>query len=147
MAEIYEYEAQRVHVGQKATMKLAYSDDRTYEGIVTYIYPDLNSMTRTMKARIEFRNSDLSLKPGMYANVELDTGHGSGLVIPSDAVLDSGDRKVVFVQKSQGEFEPREVELGHRHPIQSEHPDAKTVHRCGGRLLSFDRWHHELNEP
>ncbi|HJZ13213.1 MAG TPA: efflux RND transporter periplasmic adaptor subunit, partial [Acidobacteriota bacterium] len=79
---------------------------------VTYVYPDLNSMTRTLKARIEFRNSDFSLKPGMYANVELDTGHGAGLVIPSDAVLDSGDRKIVFVQKTEGEFEPRQVELG-----------------------------------
>ena len=93
-------------------MTLAYETKREYEGTVTYIYPDLNSMTRTLKARIEFRNSDFGLKPGMYANVELDTGHGSGLVIPSDAVLDSGDRKIVFVQKGEGEFEPRQVELG-----------------------------------
>lgn len=112
MADIYEYEAQRVHVGQKATITLPYNANRNYEGAVTYLYPDLNSMTRTLKARIELRNSDLSLKPGMYANVELDTGHGSGLVIPADAVLDSGDRKIVFVQKGEGEFEPRTVELG-----------------------------------
>ena len=112
MADIYEYEAQRVHVGQKATMTLPYNANRLYEGTVTYLYPDLNNMTRTLKARIEFRNSDLSLKPGMYANVELDTGHGSGLVIPADAVLDSGDRKIVFVQTGEGEFEPRTVELG-----------------------------------
>lgn len=112
MADIYEYEAARVHVGQKATMTLSYDGVRTYEGTVTYIYPDLNSATRTLKARVEFRNSDFGLKPGMYANVELDTGHGSGLVIPTDAVLNSGDRKIVFVQIAQGEFEPREVELG-----------------------------------
>lgn len=112
MADIYEYEAQRIHVGQKATMRLSYNENQSYEGTVTYIYPDLNTMTRTLKARIEFRNRDFSLKPGMYANVELDTGHGSGLVIPADAVLNSGDRKVVFVQKAEGEFEPREVELG-----------------------------------
>ncbi|HEY4492987.1 MAG TPA: efflux RND transporter periplasmic adaptor subunit, partial [Acidobacteriota bacterium] len=112
MADIYEYEAQRVRAGQKATMTLAYDPNRKYEGTVAYVYPDLNSMTRTLKARIEFRNSDFNLKPGMYANVELDTGHGAGLVIPSDAVLDSGDRKIVFVQKTEGEFEPRQVELG-----------------------------------
>ena len=112
MADIYEYEAPRVRVGQRATMTLPYQPNQHYEGVVTYIYPDLNSMTRTLKARIEFRNRDFSLKPGMYANVELDTGHGSGLVIPVDAVLDSGDRKVVFVQKADGEFEPRVVQLG-----------------------------------
>ncbi len=112
IADIYESEASRVHVGQSATMTLSYNPGSRYEGTVAYIYPDLNSMTRTLKARIEFRNTDYSLKPGMYANVELDTGHGVGLVIPVDAVLDSGDRKVVFVQKSEGEFEPRQVELG-----------------------------------
>jgi RND family efflux transporter MFP subunit len=111
MADIYEYEAPRVHVGQKATMTLSYNG-KSYEGIVTYVYPDLNAATRTLKARIEFRNSDLSLKPGMYADVDLDTGHGAGLVIPIEAVLDSGERKIVFVQKSEGEFEPRQVELG-----------------------------------
>ena len=112
MADVYEYEAQRVRVGQSATMTLPYQPDQRYEGVVAYIYPDLNNMTRTLKARIEFRNHGFNLKPGMYANVELDTGHGSGLVIPVDAVLDSGNRKIVFVQKAEGEFEPREVQLG-----------------------------------
>ena len=112
MADVYEYEASRVRVGQRATMTLPYQPDQRYEGVVAYIYPDLNNMTRTLKARIEFRNHSFNLKPGMYANVELDTGHGSGLVIPVDAVLDSGNRKIVFVQKADGEFEPREVQLG-----------------------------------
>ncbi|HSE39494.1 MAG TPA: efflux RND transporter periplasmic adaptor subunit [Acidobacteriota bacterium] len=112
IADIYEYEAARVRIGQRATMTLAYESGRKYEGTVTYIYPDLNNMTRTLKARIEFKNSSFDLKPGMYANVEIDTGHKGGLVIPVDAVLDSGDRKIVFVQKTKDEFEPREVELG-----------------------------------
>lgn len=112
IADIYEYEASRVHAGQKATMTLSYNPGRRYEGSVAYIYPDLNSMTRTLKARVEFPNADYGLKPGTFANVELDTGHSSGLVIPVDAVLDSGDQKIVFVQKSEGEFEPRRVELG-----------------------------------
>jgi len=112
MADIYEYEAQKVHIGQSATMTLSYNSNQRYEGTVTYLYPDLNSMTRTLKARIEFKNPGFQLKPGMYANVELDTGHNGGLVIPTDAVLDSGDRKIVFVQKADGEFEPRHVQLG-----------------------------------
>ncbi len=69
-------------------------------------------MTRTLKARIDFPNPNFELRPGTYANVELDTGMGSALAIPVDAVLDSGTRKVVFVQKAEGEFEPREVQLG-----------------------------------
>ena len=112
IADIYESESSRVHVGQSATMTLSYNPGIRYEGTVAYIYPDISSMTRTLKARIEFRNADYSLKPGMYANVELDTGHRAGLVIPVDAVLDSGDRKIVFVQKTESEFEPRQVELG-----------------------------------
>jgi RND family efflux transporter MFP subunit len=112
IADIYESEASRVRIGQHATMTLSYEPGRKFEGTVAYIYPDLEKMTRTMKARIEFKNDSFALKPGMYANVELDTGHGGGLVIPVDAVLDSGDHKVVIVQKSKDEFEPRQVELG-----------------------------------
>lgn len=112
MADIYEYESANVQVGQKATMQLQYDSGHAYEGTVTYIYPSVNSMTRTLKARIEFRNADFQLKPDMFANVEIETGEASGLVVPEQAVLDSGERKVVFVQVSEGEFEPREVQTG-----------------------------------
>ena len=112
MADLYEYEASRVHTGQEATMTLTYGSNQRFHGKVAYIYPDVNSTTRTLKARIDFPNPDFALRPGTYANVELDTGMGSALVIPVDAVLDSGTRKVVFVQKAEGEFEPREVQLG-----------------------------------
>jgi membrane fusion protein, copper/silver efflux system len=113
MADVYEYEATRVHVGQNATMSLAYDPRRRFEGKVTYIYPALNEMTRTLKVRIEFSNRDFALKPDMYADVELQTEQqASGLMIPEEAVLDSGNRQVVFVQKAEGEFEPREVKTG-----------------------------------
>jgi RND family efflux transporter MFP subunit len=112
MADIYEYEAENVKVGQKATMTLTYEPDRTFEGKVTYIYPSLNSMTRTLKVRIEFPNRNFLLKPDMYANVELQTDQGFGLMVPEEAVLDSGSRKVVFVQKAEGQFEPRVVRTG-----------------------------------
>ena len=113
MADVYEYEASRVHVGQKATMTLSYDSGRSFEGKVTYIYPALNEMTRTLKVRIEFSNRDFALKPDMYANVELQTEQqASGLVVPEEAVLDSGNRQVVFVAKGEGEFEPREVKTG-----------------------------------
>jgi len=114
MADVYEYEAANVHVGQKAIMTLAYNSGLTFEGKVTYIYPALNSMTRTLKVRIEFANRDFQLKPDMYANVELQTSQGSGLIVPEEAVLDSGNRQIVFVQKEKGEFEPRQVQTGAR---------------------------------
>lgn len=112
MADVYEYEAANVHVGQKATMTLTYDSGQTFEGKITYIYPALNQMTRTLKVRIEFSNRDFLLKPDMYANVELQTTQASGLIVPEEAVLDSGNRKVVFVQKAEGQFEPREVTTG-----------------------------------
>ncbi|MCI0443992.1 efflux RND transporter periplasmic adaptor subunit [bacterium] len=112
MADIYEYEAANVKSGQKALMTLSYDPGRKFEGKVTYIYPSLNNMTRTLKVRIEFPNPNFLLKPDMYANVELQTEQGSGLMIPEEAVLDSGNRQIVFVEKSKGEFEPREVKTG-----------------------------------
>jgi Cu(I)/Ag(I) efflux system membrane fusion protein len=112
MADIYEYEASSVQLGQEATMTLSYDSARKFEGKVTYIYPTLNNMTRTLKVRIEFSNRDFLLKPDMYANVEIQTAQGSGLLVPEEAVLDSGNRQVVFVQKAEGEFEPREVKTG-----------------------------------
>lgn len=112
MADIYEYEAASVHIGQKATMTLAYDSGRSSEGKVTYIYPALNNMTRTLKVRIAFSNRDFQLKPDMYANVELDTSPGKGVLIPEEAVLDSGNRQIVFVQKTESEVEPREVKTG-----------------------------------
>lgn len=112
MADVYEYEAARVHIGQKAVMTLAYDSGGRFEGRVTYIYPALNNMTRTLKVRIEFPNRNFQLKPDMYADVELQTAEGSGLLVPEEAVLDSGNRQIVFVQRGQGEFEPRQVKTG-----------------------------------
>jgi membrane fusion protein, copper/silver efflux system len=112
MADIYEYESSEVHVGQEAVMTLAYDSGRTFEGKVAYIYPGLNNMTRTLKVRIEFPNPQFLLKPDMYANVEVKTSKGSGLLVPEEAILDSGNRRIVFVQKAEGMFEPREVQTG-----------------------------------
>ena len=114
MADIYEYEAQNVKIGQKALMSLTYEPDRQFEGKVTYIYPSLNNTTRTLKARIEFRNPQFLLKPDMYANVELITNQGTGVMIPEEALLDTGTRKVVIVQTGEGLFQPVEVTVGTR---------------------------------
>jgi len=113
-ASIYEYELPVVRVGQEATIGLSYSAGKTFTGRIAYVYPYLDEKTRTARVRIEFANPDFLLKPGMYANVEIGVPLAEGLTIPADAVLDSGDRQIVFVAKGDGYFEPREVRLGAR---------------------------------
>lgn len=108
--DIYEYEAPYVRLGQKARMTLAYAPSKAHEGAVTYIYPTLDTNTRTLRVRMEFPNPELELKPGMYAEIELNINVGRHLQVPAEAVLDSGTRKVVFVAKPGGHFEPREIE-------------------------------------
>ena len=113
-ADIYEYEVPFVRVGQRATMQLSYFPGKSYAGRVSYIYPTLDSKTRTVRVRLDFRNPGFALKPGMFADVELKINYGTQTLIPSEAVLDSGLRQIVFVAKPGGFFEPREVQLGAR---------------------------------
>ncbi len=110
-ADLYEYEAGAVKVGQPATVTLPYGDRTERRGRVSFLNPTLAAATRTLKARLEFANPDLDLKPGMYADVELRVGAGEGVVIPDSAVLDSGVRKLVFVEADAGRFVPREVKV------------------------------------
>jgi len=111
-AEIYEYEVPYVRLGQTAIMQLSYYPGETFRGKVTYIYPQLDATTRTVKVRLEFPNPEFKLKPDMYADVQLQIDYGTRLVVPQDAVLDSGTEQVVFVARGKGYFEPRKVEVG-----------------------------------
>ncbi|MBI4380563.1 MAG: efflux RND transporter periplasmic adaptor subunit [candidate division NC10 bacterium] len=114
-ADIYEYELPLVRVGQQATVRLSYDPGRTFQGRVVYVYPYLDSKTRTAKIRFELPNTgDRRLKPGMFADVELKVQLGRRLAVPREAVLDSGTRQIVFVEKGDGHFEPKEVTLGMR---------------------------------
>jgi membrane fusion protein, copper/silver efflux system len=111
--DIYEYELPWVHKGMPAEMDLAYTPGKRYSGEVLFIYPYLDPKTRTARLRLSFPNPDDNLKPGMYANVYLqNTLPGERLVVPQEAVIDSGVRKRVFVSSGKGKFEPREVTLG-----------------------------------
>jgi RND family efflux transporter MFP subunit len=112
IADVYEYEAPMIREGQSATMTLSYFRGRSFRGKVTYIYPQLDVATRTVKVRVEFPNPDFALKPDMYADVELRIDYGPQLSVPADAVLDSGAAQLVFVALEGGYFEPRKVTLG-----------------------------------
>jgi Cu(I)/Ag(I) efflux system membrane fusion protein len=111
-ADIYEYELAQIRVGQKATIDLSYFPGPTFNGRVAWISPVLDEKTRTAKVRLEFPNHDFALKPEMYTNVEIGIDAGRKLAVPDEAVLDSGLRKVVFLDKGNGRFAPAEVKLG-----------------------------------
>jgi Cu(I)/Ag(I) efflux system membrane fusion protein/cobalt-zinc-cadmium efflux system membrane fusion protein len=112
-AHIYEYELPWVEVGQVAEMRLPYQPGKAFEGTVAFVYPYLQRKTRDVVIRLDFANPALELKPNMYADVRIRTTRpGEGLLIPSEAVLRSGERNVVFVARGQGKFTPRDVTLG-----------------------------------
>jgi Cu(I)/Ag(I) efflux system membrane fusion protein len=111
-ADIYEYELPFIRKGQEATITLAYYPGAVWRGTIDYIYPYLDTQTRTNKVRLVFSNPDRTLKPGMYANMELRVDLGERLVVPESAVLHSGVRKLVFIDRGEGRLEPREVSLG-----------------------------------
>ena len=112
-AEVYEFDAPWVEVGQPAHMELSYQQGRVLEGKVAYIYPTLNKVSRTLTIRMEFENPDMRLKPGMFATVRIQYRREDDvLAIPTEAILDSGTRKIVFIAVGDGHFEPREIVTG-----------------------------------
>ena len=113
-ADIYEYELANIRMGQRATISLSYFPGQTFSGKVAWVAPVLDEKTRTTKVRLEFANRDFKLKPEMYANVEIEVDGGKKLAIPDEAVLDSGIRKIVFVDKGEGRYAPAEVKLGNK---------------------------------
>ncbi|HJT86273.1 MAG TPA: efflux RND transporter periplasmic adaptor subunit [Bryobacteraceae bacterium] len=112
IADVFEYEASNVRLNQPATLTLDYLPGRVFRGRVSYILPQVDPATRTLKVRIQFENPGEVLKPDMYGQVEIRAGGGRRLVVPASAVLNSGDRQVVFVDRGNGNFEPRDVKIG-----------------------------------
>jgi RND family efflux transporter MFP subunit len=103
-----------VRMGQAAMVKTSYGQGRAFRGRVSYILPQVDPETRTLKVRIEAENPDTALKPEMFVEVEFPSGLGRLLSVPADAVLDSGVKKTVFVDAGNGYLEPRQVETGER---------------------------------
>src|SRR3989441_5343009 len=112
--DIYESEITSVRLNQPAGVTFEAYPGETFRGMVTYIYPYLNEATRTVRVRMELPNPHLKLKPGMYGNVMLHVDAGRRLVVPKEAVLDSGLRQLVFLDLGQGVYQPYPVKLGRR---------------------------------
>ncbi|MDZ4184165.1 MAG: efflux RND transporter periplasmic adaptor subunit [Desulfuromonadales bacterium] len=112
-AQLYEYQLSAVQVGQSAEIILPYSIGKVLRGKIAYIYPTLSGETRTARARIELPNPGLELKPEMYVDVRIaGAQQAAALVIPTEAILDSGEQQTVFVALGEGRFEPRIVRTG-----------------------------------
>jgi Cu(I)/Ag(I) efflux system membrane fusion protein len=113
MADVAERDLSLVAVGQKVAVRPRAFPDRVFNGEVSLIYPHLNPETRTERVRIELQNPDGLLRPDMYADVEIATGTEAPILTVSDsAVIDSGARQVVLIDKGDGRFEPRPVKIG-----------------------------------
>jgi Cu(I)/Ag(I) efflux system membrane fusion protein len=114
IAEVQEQDLGLVHPGQSAEARLTAFPGRSFDGTVEFIYPSLSPETRTARVRIVIPNPDQVLRAAMYASVEIATPAAAGpvLAIPSSAVIDSGARQVVLIDRGEGRFEPRPVRLG-----------------------------------
>jgi Cu(I)/Ag(I) efflux system membrane fusion protein len=112
LADIYEYELPLIKIGQQATVSLSYDPGTVLTGRVGFLYPTIDPQTRAAKVRFEVENRGEQLKPGMYANVELQVPLGNRLVVPREAILESGERQVIFIHHGGGALEWRTARLG-----------------------------------
>jgi RND family efflux transporter MFP subunit len=114
MADVFENEAPMIRLNQQATVSIANGRGKSFRAMVNYIQPQVDPMTRTLKVRLEAENPEMLLKPDMYADVEFRVEMPGRITVPSAAVLNSGERQTVFVDRGNGYLEPRQVEIGER---------------------------------
>ncbi len=113
LAEVYEFDAPWIAEGQPARMELSFAPGESYAGQVSYVYPTLSEVSRTLRVRLEFENPGLALRPGMFATVYIEAQRRDGaLTIPSEAILHGGESQTVFVVEALGHYRPREVTTG-----------------------------------
>jgi Cu(I)/Ag(I) efflux system membrane fusion protein len=115
LIDVAERDLGALSVGQPVIVRAKSYPGREFVGKVSVIYPQVNRETRTGRIRIDLSNPDSALLPDMYVDAEIDTGSAQPvLAVPESAVLDTGSRQAVIIDKGQGRFEPRDVKLGHR---------------------------------
>jgi Cu(I)/Ag(I) efflux system membrane fusion protein len=115
LVDVPERDYPRIVPGQNVTLHARGMPERSFQGRVSLIYPQINRDSRTARVRVELQNPDLILRPDMYVEAEIDVAEpGKVLVVPESAVLDSGLRKVVLLDLGDGRFAPRDVAIGRR---------------------------------
>ena len=109
---VFEQDAPAVRVGMPATVRVDAVPGAVFRGRLTFIQPQLDERTRTLTARLEVENAGRALRPGMYATVELASTGRHAVTVPVAAVLPTGTHHIVFVNRGDGRFLPREVRVG-----------------------------------
>jgi len=142
LADVYEYELPRTHNGQTATVTLPYWPDRKWQGKISFIFPSVDPKTRTVRVRIEVDNPQGELKSDMFADVELAVSTRQALVVPDDAVIETGRRRLVFVKEQDGKLTQREISVGeqsgHQFEVRSGLQEGETVVRGANFLLDSE---------
>lgn len=142
IAEINETDLSTVKVGSKVKLKLKAYPGEEFTGRVTFIYPVINPQTRTVKVRSEFSSFNNKLKPQMYGETIFSADAGTGLLIPADAIIFTGNRNVVWIKTSDGMFEARDVNVGSRfgekYQILSGLTEGDEVAASGGFLIDSE---------
>jgi RND family efflux transporter MFP subunit len=113
-AQIFQNDIGRIKIGDAATITVDSYPGRSFPGRVSFIWPQVDEATRTVKVRLEIPNPEMKLSLGMFANVQLGIALGRQLTIPAAGIFQSGLRQIAFVDRGGGYFEPREVQLGAR---------------------------------
>ncbi|MDA8085245.1 MAG: efflux RND transporter periplasmic adaptor subunit [Nitrospiraceae bacterium] len=112
LADVYEDDLSLVGTGQWADISIGAFPGKVFRARIDYVYPSISGQTRTAKVRFSIPNPGMKLKPQMYSDVLINSNLGRRLVIPASAVIDTGMRQVVYVDKGGGNFEPREITTG-----------------------------------
>jgi len=112
LADLFESDAPYVQAGQPATMSLPWASGVTWKGVVQFVYPTVDEKTRAVRARLAFPNAELSFKPGMFVDVNVQVPLGNRLAVPDNALLASGQHRYVFVKRGEGQLQATEVQVG-----------------------------------
>lgn len=115
LVDVAERDLDRIAIGQSVAVRPRSRPNSSFIGRVDLVYPQINRETRTARVRVKLANPDMALLPDMFVDAEIETGGGKPIIaVPSSAVIDSGEKQVVIVDKGEGRFEPRQVTLGQR---------------------------------
>jgi membrane fusion protein, copper/silver efflux system len=114
ISDIYQFDLPFIRVGDTARMNLSYFPGKEFSARIDFVYPALSGETRTAKVRFSLPNRDGRLKPQMFTDTVIKVDMGKKLAIPEAAVINTGTRQIVYVDRGEGKFEPREVILGAR---------------------------------
>jgi Cu(I)/Ag(I) efflux system membrane fusion protein len=142
IAEVNETDLSNVKVGSPVKLKLNAYPGEEFTGKVTFIYPVINSQTRTVKVRSEFSSLNNKLKPQMYGETIFSINAGRGLLVPANSIIFAGERTVVWIKTSDGMFEASEVtvgeKFGHNYQILSGLNEGDEIAATGGFLIDSE---------